>query len=553
MSFNKNGLEIKLNFEHSLKDKDLDIIQDIGLNEYIIQNNISTIFFPSKPNKIIELQKYSMNFPIISIKQHNELIINKILDFVFSGMPQNIRDNNNINLFNKSSLPPPPLIKPRQNFQIINIDKINLSSLNQEIKEEIIQKPIIKEYEKDKKVFSNLNIFIENNLFIKGEKREKEIKKIEKNEKIEIYSKINDIEILGKPKDKKIFDNLKSESKITNIEVNGKIFEKKFNILKIESKLNNIEINKSETKKAELKILKSETLEIKSYKKEKNLSIENNIIKLEIIRNKKPELFIQNNIIELELIHNNKNIKYQIAKNIISFEIKSQQKKKGQEILFKKVDNFLRPNEKVLYRNKITKKVDIVMDSRDTKNPKLDIYKTKSPNQIIINRATPKEININNNNYGNRLYFIEENKSMNNLHNEMMGNKESAQIPIFNDIVHLEKQYEKIKKDLNELYPVFSKNKQYRENYFVQLSQGNQDKYNFYLNLYKIIKDEQEEKKNNNYDNYLKMKTIIDGKSSGNKKKIKPKLKPLKKNYSSCSIVARNKLFPAYTEENHYY
>ena len=193
------------------------------------------------------------------------------------------------------------------------------------------------------------------------------------------------------------------------------------------------------------------------------------------------------------------------------------------------------------------------MDSRDTKNPKLDIYKTKSPNQIIINRATPKEININNNNYGNRLYFIEENKSMNNLHNEMMGNKESAQIPIFNDIVHLEKQYEKIKKDLNELYPVFSKNKQYRENYFVQLSQGNQDKYNFYLNLYKIIKDEQEEKKNNNYDNYLKMKTIIDGKSSGNKKKIKPKLKPLKKNYSSCSIVARNKLFPAYTEENHYY
>ena len=74
------------------------------------------------------------------------------------------------------------------------------------------------------------------------------------------------------------------------------------------------------------------------------------------------------------------------------------------------------------------------------------------------------------------------------------------------DIIHIEEQYEKIKKDLNDLYPVFNKNKRYRENFFMQLSQGNHDKYNFYVDLYKIIKDEQEEKNNNNYENYLKMK-----------------------------------------------
>ena len=552
MSFNKNGLEIKVNFDYSLKDKELENINNELTQKNIIENNITTIFFPSKPKKVIELQKYTMNFPIISIKQRKDLIINKILKFDFSGTPQNI---------NKSSLPSVKYSKP--NLQILNIDKINLASLDKEIKEEskkeITPKDIIKEGQIYQNLFSNLNIFSENIVFIQGGKIPKEIKKIEKNE---IESKLNDIEIIGKQNDKKVFITLKAESKITNIEINEKI-KKKFDTLEIESKINNIEINITQTKKEEeLKIHKSEALEIKSIKKEINLSIESNIIKFEIIESvKKFELFIQSNIIVLEIICENKKKNYQMAKNIINFEIKSQQKKKTQEILLKKVDNFLSPNDKLHYKNKISKKIEVGKESKDTKNPKLDIYKTKSPNQIIINRATPKEININNNNYENRIYINEqnkignleeENKSKNTLNNEIINNKESIQIPINNDIIHLEKQYEKIKKELNDLYPVFSKNKQYRESFFVQLSQGNQGKYNFYLNLYKIIKDEQEEKKNNNYENYLKMKKIIDGKSSGNNKKFKQKLKPLKKNSSSCSIVARNKLFPTYTEENYY-
>ena len=552
MSFNKNGLEIKVNFDYSLKDKELENINNELTKKNIIENNITTIFFPSKPKKVIELQKYTMNFPIISIKQRKDLIINKILNFDFSGTPQNI---------NKSSLPSVKYSKP--NLQILNIDKINLASLDKEIKEEskkeITPKDIIKEGQIYQNLFSNLNIFSENIVFIQGGKIPKEIKKIEKNE---IESKLNDIEIIGKQNDKKVFITLKAESKITNIEINEKI-KKKFDTLEIESKINNIEINITQTKKEEeLKIHKSEALEIKSIKKEINLSIESNIIKFEIIESvKKFELFIQSNIIVLEIICENKKKNYQMAKNIINFEIKSQQKKKTQEILLKKVDNFLSPNDKLHYKNKISKKIEVGKESKDTKNPKLDIYKTKSPNQIIINRATPKEININNNNYENRIYINEqnkignleeENKNKNTLNNEIINNKESIQIPINNDIIHLEKQYEKIKKELNDLYPVFSKNKQYRESFFVQLSQGNQGKYNFYLDLYKIIKDEQEEKKNNNYENYLKMKKIIDGKSSGNNKKFKQKLKPLKKNSSSCSIVARNKLFPTYTEENYY-
>ena len=253
MSFNKNGLEIKVNFDYSLKDKELENINNELTKKNIIENNITTIFFPSKPKKVIELQKYTMNFPIISIKQRKDLIINKILNFDFSGTPQNI---------NKSSLPSVKYSKP--NLQILNIDKINLASLDKEIKEEskkeITPKDIIKEGQIYQNLFSNLNIFSENIVFIQGGKIPKEIKKIEKNE---IESKLNDIEIIGKQNDKKVFITLKAESKITNIEINEKI-KKKFDTLEIESKINNIEINITQTKKEEeLKIHKSEALEIK--------------------------------------------------------------------------------------------------------------------------------------------------------------------------------------------------------------------------------------------------------------------------------------------------
>ena len=258
-------------------------------------------------------------------------------------------------------------------------------------------------------------------------------------------------------------------------------------------------------------------------------------------------------------------------KKIVNIEIKRQQNKKN-EILFKKVDNFINSNDKLHSKKKFIKNINVSNNEINEKeikknqkelNSKMDIYKTKSPNQIKINRVAPPKTNLNNYvmdmnniNYEKNENYIrtEQNTDVHTLKNEKLNNKDSIQIPMINnDIIHLERQYEKIKKDLNELYPIFSKNKQYRENFFVQLSQGNQGKYNFYLSLYKIIKDEQEEKKNNNFENYLKMKKIIDGKSSGQQHKYKTKLKPLKKNSSSCSIIARNKMFPSYTEGNNNY
>ena len=102
-----------------------------------------------------------------------------------------------------------------------------------------------------------------------------------------------------------------------------------------------------------MKTQKIQFIEIKAIQKKNILSIESNIILIQINGNPpkppqpKKELYIQKNIITFEIIQNKKYI-YEIAKNIINIEIKGQQiKKKNPEILFKKVDNFINVNDKV--------------------------------------------------------------------------------------------------------------------------------------------------------------------------------------------------------------
>ena len=564
MSYNKNGLEIKLDFEHSLNTQNLEDIKDpTSLNT--IEKNISSIFFPPKPKEIPTFQKYTDDFVIISKKKPKiEYIITKISKFELINNKTDIKE-----------------LPKKENYELVIIDKITLVNTKNEIPENII---ISKENEKENKkeepkLFLNLNISNETPIVIQGNKKEI---------KLDTQSQVNNIEIEGIPKE----------------------IEKKFSILNIENKVIYIEIIKEQVvkKEIELKTEKIKTIEIKPTIKKKVISIESspNIVQIYGEPPKPPEkkvLNIQKNIITIEIIQNAKLYENKIV-NIINFEIKRQKKKS--EIVLKKVDNFININDKLHAKKKnISKEQEIKeIKEKEKKNKKaikqkLDVLKTKSPNQIQINRIVPNAININNNNENkdSNDNNINENKdnndnnnnqnnnnkknnnnkekndklasdneninnkndknnncNINTMENEILNNKESIQFPIINnDIIHLEKQYEKIKRDLDELYPVFSKNKQYRENFFMQLSQGNQGKYNFYLNLYKIIKDEHEEKEKNNYENFLKVKKIIEGNNKGMNYKNKNRLRPLKKKSSSSSIIARNKNFPSYTEENNYY
>ena len=588
MFFNKNGLKINLNFEHSLNEKEISEIEKTKVNKNLIRKE-SAIFF-SKTSKSLEintkketikfLRKSSINFPIISrIKLNREYIINRTSKLEIlkqSKIKESSKNNFEIIKINDINIIIPKKIieteikenkiekkdnkideekKEKEKDEIENkIKEEKEEKKDKEIKEEKEEKGEKKEVKINKeKLFNNLININSSNIFIEG---------IKKTNIIEIQNKINDIELLGTIKTN-VFKSIDISSKVNELTINKTILDK---------------INKDETihkKEIEIKPFNVENIEIKPNIQPRIYNIETNIISLLIPGIKKVEedkiLSIQSNIINFEIINKSQNKFENLSQiKIIKFDIvaKKIRMKKSPHLVLKKVDGFGNVNNKLFIKdinnignglnndegdNNIKKFV----NNKEIKM-KMDKLKTKSLNHI--------QIKINNNNDDNNINFNDnennktnkiispkkENKNsitINTINNEIIYNKQTIDFPVINaDIIHIEEQYEKIKKDLNDLYPVFNKNKRYRENFFMQLSQGNHDKYNFYVDLYKIIKDEQEEKNNNNYENYLKMKKIVSNKNMGNQYKLKNKLRPLKKNKSSHYIFAKDKITPLYTE-----
>ena len=522
MSINKNGLDLDLNFDfYSLNEKDLEnIIKDKEVKEgkdvisqknvMIIENNVSSITFLQKPKEIsenkdnkekkennvikqnskninIQFEEKSFNFPIISRKKNqNNLIINKTSKFDILKKITYIAKKGEQG------------DEKKQIFEIIKIDNIGFAPSNKGSENSVTKKDETvkeekkdeKDEKKDKKIFRNLKIFNENKIVLSGQSRDI---------KMDIQHKINEIEIKGKEMEK------------------GKI-EKKYDKLNIVNKVNNLQLissNSKETKEnkpKEMKNKKFDETKIKLEQKEKAFLIHINGEKT--ISIPKQPLKIQKNA-NIQFSKKRKESRKYIntKENVINLIIKGvQAKKKNSEILFKKVDNFININDTSQFKNKFKNQNEnnVKIKEEKNKNPQLDIYKTKSPNQIKIKKV-PSNINTNpNNNDKNNIFTYNNDKLFKEENSNIFKGKNNESLPIINnDVMNLEKQYEKIKKEFKDLYPVFSKNKQYRENWFFQLSQGNIGKYNFYLSLYKIIKDEQEERNSNNFENYLKIKKII--------------------------------------------
>ena len=556
MFFNKNGLKINLTFPNSLNEKEISELESKKVNKNLIRQE-SAIFF-SKTAKSVEinikkekpklLRKSSYNFPIISkLKICKDFIINRTSKFDILKPIKPKETKNNV-------------------FEIIKLDNINIiipkkiieTELNKDIKPESkLEQPII-----HKKLFDDLKSFNSNNIFIQGNK---------KNKIIEIQNKINEIELLGKAK-------LKTFGSIDIVyKVNDLTIEKT-------EKTEIIKGDKIIPKKIELKSINTDNIEIKPNinPKEQNNSIEKNIISFLISGTSKIKeekiISMQSNIINFQIINKSKSSKRYKFENLtkinnINFDIKHK-KKKSPRLILRKVDGFGNVSNKLfINRDKINNK-EIVQNKDEDENiikkidnkggihSKIDKFKTKSPNHIQIkinnnNQDNNINLNFNENNTNNNktqknLNSNKESKNaitINTINNEIIYNKQTFDFPVINtELINLEEQYEKIKKDLNDLYPMFYKNKKYRENFFLQLSQGNHEKYNFYTNLYKIIKDEQDEKKNNHMSNYLKMKKIIGNTNTMTLSKSKNKLKPLKKNKSSHYIFAKDKIFPLNTE-----
>ena len=559
MFFNKNGLKINLNFDQSINENELSELESKNVNKNIIRKE-SAIFFSqasksitvnTTKEKLKLLSKYSYNFPIISkIKITPNLIINKTIKFQI--------------------LKSTKIIEPcKRIFEIIKINDINIiipkkiveTEINKDLKEEKNVNSII-----ERKLFKNLDIF-NNNIFIEGKKKQNYI--------IDIQNKINDIELPGKPR-RKSFEDINISSKVSDVIIEQTKFNKESDIkhcevesFEIKSKPNISQNIKKALNNEATNIISFSISGLSKLKEEKILSIENNINNFEIIHKIKGTF---------------KNL---FAKRIINFDIKTQKKKKKKSphLILRKVEGFNNINNKLFIKDINNKEMlsnenetdnnDINKKKSENKKEiksKVDKYKTKSPSHIEIkiknnnyNNQDINNLNLNeniDNNTSNKLKInkiITSNKdnknkiTINTINNEIIYNKQSIDFPIINtDIIHFEEQYEKIKKELNELYPIINRNKKYRENFFMQLSQGNRDKYIFYLDLYKIIKDEQEEKNNNNLENYLKMKKIIGNKHIEilNNRSIKNKLRPLKRNKSSHFIFAKdkNKIRPLFTD-----
>ena len=555
MFFNKNGLKINLTFPDSLNEKEINELESKKVNKHLIRKE-SAIFF-SKTTKSAGikitnekpklLRKYSYNFPIISkLKICKDFIINKTSKFeILKPIKQKETKNNVFEIIKLN------------NISIIIPKKIVETELKKDFKSaEKSEQPITY-----KKLFSNLNSFHSNNIFIKGNK---------KNKIIEIQSKINEIELIGKTKLK-----LKSFNSIDIVY--------KVNDLSIE-KIGKTSENKIIPKKLELKPINTENIEIKSNinQKEKNNRIEKNVINFLISGKSKIKkekiISIQSSINNFQII--NKKNKYEKSKfknlkktSIINFDIKNK-KKKSSHVILRKVDGFGNVSNKLfINKDKINNKENVQykdeddnvikkIENKELINSKIDKFKTKSPNRIQIkinNKNQKNNINLNINENNSNKYktqkILNSNKesknaiTINTINNEIIYNKQTFDFPVINtELLNLEEQYEKIKKDLNDLYPIFNKNKKYRENFFLQLSQGNHDKYNFYINLYKIIKDEQDEKNNNHISNYLKLKKTMGNSNNLIRLNSKNKLKPLKKNKSSHYIFAKDKIYPLNTE-----
>ena len=143
MFFNKNGLEIDLNFNHSLDEKEISELEKVKVNKNLIRKE-SAIYFTqttksiqleTKKEKPKLLRKSSYNFPIISkLKLNRDLIINKTSKFEI--------------------LKSTKLILPiKHNFEIIKSSDINII-----IPKKIIETEIKTEINEEKKEKSNIDI-----------------------------------------------------------------------------------------------------------------------------------------------------------------------------------------------------------------------------------------------------------------------------------------------------------------------------------------------------------------------------------------------------------
>ena len=114
-----------------------------------------------------------------------------------------------------------------------------------------------------------------------------------------------------------------------------------------------------------------------------------------------------------------------------------------------------------------------------------------SNNNIEENNLNKTQPSFNNNLNHNNINIQNKNYLFNYL--PLRSNSHNKQKSLFNynnlktEISEFELQYEMVKNDLLELNPALKKNPKLREQFFQNISEGNEEKYLFYQNLYELV------------------------------------------------------------------
>ena len=221
------------------------------------------------------------------------------------------------------------------------------------------------------------------------------------------------------------------------------------------------------------------SIELKNYKK---MKFDNKLLFVET-----PSVF--------NIKNNNKKNNMNLNSSNILLKSKKTSKTDKENILNSNNSNFLNSNLTVDF-------VNIDSFTIEGINNNSYVFDNKKENQKL--RIKNKNLNHLYNSY-NKLYeFLPKIRSKSTKNNKT--SQINNHLDLKNNLIIFDNQYENVKNDLIELNPILKNNPILREQFFVNASEGKEEKYQFYKNLYNIINNKSLKNKNVFENNYSPIK-----------------------------------------------
>ena len=182
--------------------------------------------------------------------------------------------------------------------------------------------------------------------------------------------------------------------------------------------------------------------------------------------------------------NNNKKSNLNLNNSNILLKSKKTSKTEKENILNSNNSNFINSNYTVDFVN-----IDSFTIEGINNNSYIFDNKKENANNKIRNKN-----NYLYNSYNKLFEFLPKIRSKSTKNNKT--NQINNHLDLKNNLILFDNQYENVKNDLIELNPILKNNPILREQFFVNASEGKEEKYQFYKNLYNIINNKSLKNKN---------------------------------------------------------